>query len=127
MTMLEKLAAIQKVQGYTVDIKAKLKEVIKNTYDYHCTDIEDFTVGCKAIDVTYRYVCRGYGDVDYVDIPVKWLDEGFDYKAAYEEEKRKSEEQRKLAALEEQKKAEAKKERDEKKLYLKLKAKYEKA
>ena len=126
MKMLEKLEAIRKVQGYTVDIKEKLKEVIKDTYDYHCTDIEDFTVGRKAIAVTYHYVCRGYGDVDYVDIPVEWLAEGFDYKAAYEEEKRKTEERKKQEAIEEQKKAEAKKARDEKKLYLKLKAKYEK-
>lgn len=126
MTMLEKIEAVRKVQGYTVDIKEKLKEVIKDTYDYHCTDIEDFTVGRKAIDVTYHYVCRGYGDVDYADIPLEWLAEGFDYKTAFLELRKKKEEEQKQIALKEKQKAEAKKAREEKKLYLKLKAKYEK-
>lgn len=126
MKMLEKIEAVKKAQGWRADVEKKLKEVIESTYDYHCTGIEDFTIRGNRVAVTYEYVCRGYGDVDYVDIPVEWLAEDFDYKAAFEEERRKTEERRRLEALEEQKKAEAKKEKEEKKLYLRLKAKYEK-
>ena len=125
MKMLKKLEAVRKVQGYIVDIKKKLKEVIENTYDYQCTDIKDFAVGRKFIDVMYRYVCRGYGDFDYADIPVEWLDEGFDYKTAFLELRKKKEEEQKRIALEEKQKAEAKKKKEEYEQYLKLKAKYE--
>ena len=125
MKMLDKIKAVRKVQSCRADIEKKLKEIIESTYDYHCTGINDFTVKDKCIDVTYEYVCRGCGDVDYADIPVEWLAEGFDYKAAFEDEQRKSEELRKKEAAEEQKRAEAEKAREEKKLYLKLKKKYE--
>ena len=126
MTMLEKIEAVKKVQGWRAEVEDKLKEVIKSTYDYHCTGIVDFTVKDKHIAIMYEYVCRGYSDVDYIYIPIEWLAEGFDYKAAFEEKQRKDEEQRKLAELEDQKRAEAAAAKKEKALYLKLKAKYEK-
>ena len=126
MKMLEKIKVVKKAEVWRAEIKEKLVEIIKRTYDYHCTDIADFTFRGKYIAITYEYVCRGYGDVDYVDIPIEWLAEDFDYKAAFEEQQRKTEERRKQEAIEEQKKAEAKKAIEEKKLYLKLKAKYEK-
>lgn len=132
MTIQEKLDALKNVQDYEAEVKSKLEEVIVNTYDYHCCSIEDFTVGSRLIGVTYRYTCRGCNDTDYVCIPREWLDDGFDYKAAFEEECRKAEEKRKQEELEEQKrkeeaekKAAKHKEQQEHELYLKLKKKYE--
>jgi len=134
MKMLKKLEAIRKVQGYEAQVKEKLAEIIKQTYDSHCYMVDDFTIGESAVDVTYSYICRGYGDIDYAVVPIKWLDEGFDYKAAFEEECKKAEEKRKQEEAEEKKRKEAakkkatkQKEQKEHELYLKLKKKYEKA
>lgn len=128
MTVQEKLDALKNVQDYEVEVKNKLEEIIVNTYDYHCYLIEDFIVGSKFIDVTYRYTCRGYSDINYVCIPREWLDNGFDYKTAFEEQFRKAEEwkqkefeKHKLKDLLEKKAAE----QQEHELYLKLKKKYE--
>lgn len=125
MTIQEKLDALKNVQDYEVEVKNKLEEIIKCTYDSHCYFIDDFSIGDEYIEVTYNYTCRGYSDTDYISIPRKWLDEGFDYKAAYEKLKKEREEEQKRIALEEKKKAEAKKAKEEYKQYLKLKEKYE--
>lgn len=132
MTIQEKLDALQNVQDYEVEVKNKLEEIIKCTYDSHCYLVDDFIIGDEYIEVTYNYTCRGYSDTDYVSIPRKWLDEGFDYKAAYEEMKRKAEEQCKKEEAEEKKRAEAERKKEEKRKakeeyehYLKLKEKYE--
>lgn len=126
MTIKEKLDALKNVQDYEVEVKNKLEKIIEDTYDSHIICVNDFSVGNEYIEVTYDYSCRGYGDTDYVSIPRKWLDEGFDYKAAYEEMKCKAEEQRKKEEAEEKKRAEEKHKKEEYKQYLKLKAKYEK-
>lgn len=125
MTIQEKLDALKNVQDYEVEVKNKLEEIIKCTYDSHCYFIDDFSIGDEYIEVTYNYTCRGYSDTDYVSIPRKWLDEGFDYKAAYEEMKRKAEEARKKEEAEEKKRAEEKRKKEEYEQYLKLKEKYE--
>lgn len=132
MTIQEKLDALKNVQDYEVEVKNKLNEIIKRTYDDHCYLVDDFIVGDEFIDVTYSYSCRGCCDTDYATIPRKWLDDGFDYKTAFEEERRKAEEKRKQEELEEQKrkeeaekKAAKHKEQQEHELYLKLKKKYE--
>lgn len=125
MTVQEKLDALKNVQDYEAEISSKLKEIIKNTYDSHCYLIDNFIVGGKFIDVTYSYTCRGYGDTDYATIPREWLDEGFDYKAAFKEECRKAEENRKKAEQEDAEHAEKKRKEEEYKHYLKLKEKYE--
>lgn len=125
MNMKEKLDAIKNVEDYEVEVKNKLEEIIKCTYDSHCYLVEDFTVGDEFIDVTYSYTCKGYSDTDYATIPRKWLEDGFDYKAAYEELKRKAEEQRKKEEAEEKKRVEELHKKEEYKQYLKLKEKYE--
>ena len=125
MTVQEKLDTIKNVQCYEAEISSKLKEIIKNTYDYHCYFVEDFIVGDKSIDVTYSYTCRGYGDTDYATIPREWLDDGFDYKAAFKEECRIAEENRKKAEQEDAERAEKKRKEEEYKKYLELKEKYE--
>lgn len=133
MTVKEKLDAIKNVEEYEVEISNKLEKIIEDTYDSHITCVNDFSVGDEYIEVTYDYTCRGYGDTDYVSIPRKWLDESFNYKAAYEEMKRKAEEQRKKEEAEKKKRAEEEKRLEEKRKakeeyeqYLKLKDKYEK-
>ena len=133
MTVKEKLDAIKNVEDYEVEISNKLEKIIENTYDSHITCVNDFIVGDEYIEVTYDYTCRGYGDTDYISIPRTWLDDGFDYKTAYEEIKRKAEEARKKKEAEEKLRAEEKKRLEEKrkaeeeyKQYLKLKDKYEK-
>lgn len=125
MTIQEKLDALKNVQDYEVDVKNKLEEIIKNTYDYHCYLVDDFIVGDEFIDVTYDYTCRGYGDTNYVCIPREWLDDGFDYKAAFKEGFRKAEETRKKVEQEAAERAEKKRKEEEYKQYLKLKEKYE--
>ena len=125
MTIQEKLDAIKNVEDYEVEISNKLEKIIEDTYDYHITCVNDFSVGDEYIEVTYDYTCRGYGDTDYVSIPRKWLDDGFDYKAAYEEMKRKAEEARKKEEAEEKKRVEEKRKKEEYEQYLKLKEKYE--
>ena len=55
-------------------------------------------VADNSIDVDYWYTCRGEYGGDNAVIPIEWLDEGFDFKAAYEEELRKAE----LARIREQ-------------------------
>ena len=125
MTIQEKLDAIKSVEDYEVEISNKLEKIIEDTYDYHITCVNDFSVGDEYIEVTYDYTCRGYGDTDYVSIPRKWLDDGFDYKAAYEEMKRKAEEARKKEEAEEKKRVEEKRKKEEYEQYLKLKEKYE--
>ena len=132
MTVKKKLDAIMHVQDYEVEISNKLKKIIKDTYDSYITCVNDFSVEDEYIEVTYDYICRGYGDTDYVSIPRKWLNEGFDYEAAYKEMKRReheveqktfeAEQKRKAAA---KKATEARKAKKEYETYLKLKRKYE--
>ena len=83
MKMLDKIAAVKAVQGYETEIKQKLKEIIEQTSDFRCRSVTDFTVGDTHIEVYYESFCRGeYYDVPTA-IPIEWLNEGFDYKAAY--------------------------------------------
>ena len=125
MTMQDKLEAVKNIQDYQVEISYRLEEIIRNTYDYKCRSIEDFNVKGKIINVIYTYVCRGEGGAEYVCIPREWLDDGFDYKAAFKEEMREIEEERKKAEQEDAERAKKKCEEEEYKKYLELKEKYE--
>ena len=125
MTIQDKLEAVKNIQDYQVEISDRLVEIIRNTYDYMCRSIENFIVQGKIIDVIYAYVCRGESSTDYVCIPREWLDDGFDYKAAFKEEMRKIEEERKKAEQEDAERAKKKCEEEEYKKYLELKNKYE--
>ena len=133
MNMLEKLEAVKKVQDFRSEISTKLEEIIASTYDPYSYIVNDFDVGDKTVDVSYEYSCRGEYASDCKRIPIDWLAEGFDYKAAYADELRKAELRRKREEEAEKKRKEAakkaaaaKKEKKEHELYLKLKAKYEK-
>ena len=125
MTIREKIDAVRKVQGYRDDIAIRLKEVIEDTYDYHCKRIDYFAIGDDSIFVEYSWTCRGETDEDEVAIPIEWLDEGFDYRRAYEEKMRKAEEEARKRKEAEQKKEAKRKAKEEYKKYLELKRKYE--
>lgn len=125
MTIQDKLEAVKNIQDYQIAISDRLVEIIRNTYDYTCSSIEKFIVQGKIIDVIYDYVCRGESSTAYVCLPREWLNDGFDYKAAFKEKMRKIEEERKKAAQEDAERAEKKREEEEYKKYLELKNKYE--
>lgn len=125
MNNREKIIALKKVQDCHKEISILLARIIKATYDYHCDVILDFNIGNDSIFVEYEWDCRGEHTVDECLIPIEWLDEGFNYKAAYKEMRRQAE----LARLREEKnerKRRAKlKEEEDYKRYLALKKKYE--
>ena len=128
----EKIAELKKVQGYREEISDILEEIIQRTYDYHCDGIRNFNIDTSRIFVDYEWTCRGEHGVDELSIPIEWIDEGFDYKAAYDEELRKAElarireqEKEKKRLEEERKKREELKKTREYQKYLELKKKYE--
>ena len=132
MTIQEKLDAIMGVQPYQAEIADKIEEIIKDTYDGQCYCVDSFVIGYKHISVDYLYSCRGESDRDYATIPREWLDDGFDYRTAYEEEKRKAEDERRRMEAEKKRNEEkkrkaeaARKSKEEYEQYLHLKAKYE--
>jgi hypothetical protein len=132
MNNKEKIAELKKAQGYYEEISNLLKEIIENTFDYHCDRIFNFNIGDDSVFVFYEYCCRGEYGREEVPIPIEWLNEGFDYKEAYKEMRRqenlammrkKKEEEKRLQKLRE---AKAKQREEwEYKKYLALKKKYE--
>ena len=125
MTIREKLDALKKVQVHRTEIAELLEKIIEDTYDYHCDGINDFTIEDNNIYVNYCWTCRGEYGHDDVYIPIEWLDEGFDYKAAYKEKLRLAELARKREEEKERKKQAKLKEKKEYEKYLELKKKYE--
>lgn len=125
MTIKDKLNLVESAQDIKLEIFLILAAIIKNTYDEYCECVDDFTIAGKIIQVDYLSYCRGETDARSVAIPRKWLDEGFDYMAAYkrqcEEEQKLAEEKQKIEEAKEQKR----KEKEEYAQYLKLKEKYE--
>ena len=122
----EKIAKLNEFLVLDAELKAELEPIIKDTYDYLCDGIEgyDFSDDGKTIECHYSYRCRGESDTDWCKIPVKWLEDGYDYKADFEEMRRKFEEERKRKEEEERKKEQERKEKAEYETYLKLKEKY---
>ena len=125
--LLEKIVKINEFFVIDSEFKAELKTIIKDTYDYQCDGIEEywFSDDGKTIGCYYSYRCRGESDTDYCNIPVRWLKDGYDYKAEYKEMKRKSEEERKRKEEEKKKKEQERKEKEEYETYLKLKEKFD--
>jgi hypothetical protein len=121
------IAKLTEFLDLDAELRAALKSIIKDTYDYACDGVDgyEFYDDGKIIQCHYSYSCRGEYDTDWCIIPVKWLEEGYDYKADFEEMKRKSEEERKRMEEEKKKKDQKRKENAEYETYLKLKEKYE--
>ena len=125
MTIREKIEAVKKVQEFRKEISDLLETIICDTSDYHCRGVDNFTINDKTINVDYWWTCRGESERDEVDVPIEWLDEGFDYKTAYQEklEREQAAERRRAAA--EERREKKRKEKQEYENYLKLKKKYE--
>lgn len=125
MTMLEKVEVMRMYQNHRNDVSEKLREVVTNTHNYRCDSIDTFWIGTKDISVTYGWCCRGDYRLDTVDIPIAWLADGFDYKSAYEEGRSKQLLEDRAKAKKAKAAEKARKEKAERKMYLKLKKKYE--
>ena len=122
----EKMAKLTEFLELDAELREELEPIIEATYDYFCSGIEGYYISedGKTIECNYSYSCRGETSTDWCSIPVRWLAEGYDYKADFEEMKRKSEEERKRKEEEERKKEQQKKEKEEYETYLRLKEKY---
>lgn len=132
MTNREKIVALKKIQTCREEISNLLEQIVHYTYDYHCDGIHDFRITDDKIFVDYEWCCRGEHGRDECSIPIEWLNEGFDYMAAYEEKCRQAElarirnEENEKKRLENLRKYKAKlKKEQEYKKYLALKKKYE--
>lgn len=91
MTNREKIEELRKVQDYKEEIADRLETIISNTSDSSCQCVCDFRIDGNEIYVRYQWEqCGDYGHSAEI-IPIEWLDEGFDYKAAYTESRRKLE------------------------------------
>ena len=122
----EKLAKLSEFLVIDAELKKELEPIIKDTYDYCCDGIEgyEFSDDGKNIECHYSYRCRGESDTDYCAIPVRWLEDGYDYKAEFEEMRKKAEEERKRREEEEKRKSRERQEKAEYETYLKLKEKF---
>ena len=123
---------IEEVQPLVSEINKRLQQVISDTFDYDCDGIDGFWLDNDVVSCRYQYSCCNETDWDHAAIPVQWLEDGFDYVAAYADMKRIKEEERLAAEAEEKKRkeaaekaAEAEEARKEYETYLKLKEKYE--
>lgn len=80
-----KVSAITKTISKYKELEDKVFKIIADTYDCNIDSITGISVDGDNLDVNWDWHCRGYTDCDSKMIPVKWLEDGFDYKAAYEE------------------------------------------
>ena len=127
MTIREKVEAVRNVQNYQVEIEEHLKRIIHDTCEDHIRGIDNFVIEDNSISVCYRWTCRGETSYDMTVIPIEWLDDGFDYKSAYQEKVRLAQEKEKKEAEAERKREEKRKAEKEYRQYLELKKKYEKS
>lgn len=125
MTIREKIEAVRNVQNYTVEIEELIKQIIHDTCEYHIEGIDDLFIDDNSITVYYHWYFRGETTYDVTLIPIEWLDDGFDYKSAYQEKVRLAQEKAKKEAEDERKREEKRKAENEYNQYLKLKIKYE--
>lgn len=127
MTIREKIEAVRNVQNYEVEIEERLKQIIHDTCEDYISGIDNFVIEDDSIAVFYSWTCRGETSYDTTVIPIEWLDDGFDYKSAYQEKVRLEQEKAKKEAEAEKKREEKRKAENEYKQYLELKKKYEKS
>ena len=88
MTMLEKIEELRKVQGFQDELIDRLEIIIRGTSDPDCQTV----CGIEIIgdEILAKYLQNWCGEIEYDSerIPIKWLEEGFDYKAAHERKRR---------------------------------------
>ena len=122
----EKMAKLTEFLELDAELREELEPIVKDTYDHFCSGIEGYYISedGKTIECNYSYTCRGETDTDWCVIPVRWLEEGYDYKTDFKEIIRKAEEEKKRREEEEKKMEQQKKEKAEYETYLRLKEKY---
>ena len=125
MTIRDKIEAVRKVQDYGAEISERLGKIIRDTSDYHCEGMENFTIDGGCICAYYWWSCRGECGHECAIIPIEWLDDGFDYRAAYRNNLEREQAEARRRAEEEEKRRKERKEKKEYENYLKLKKKYE--
>lgn len=83
MTMLEKIEELRKVQDFQDELIDRLEIIIRGTSDPDCQTV----CGIEIVgdEILAKYLQNWCGELEYDSerIPIKWLEEGFDYKAAY--------------------------------------------
>ena len=79
------------------ELREELKTIIKDTYDHLCYWVEgyDFKDDGETIECLYSYRYREENGTNWCKIPIKWLEDGYDYKAYCELMKKRTEEERK--------------------------------
>lgn len=130
----EMLMELKRVEPMFDKLSDVAHEIVERTFESRCCSIDDLVVGDKTVEVQYEYRCSGEYGHDYVNVPIEWFDEGFDYEDAYREMKcREREAELKKLEAERRRKAAAKRRAAVKRAsrefetYLKLKQKYEAA
>ncbi len=88
MTMLEKIEELRKVQGFQDELIDRLEIIIRDTSDPDCQTVCGIEIIGDEILAKYLQDWCGEIECDSERIPIKWLEEGFDYKAAYERKRR---------------------------------------
>ena len=126
ITNRKMLEALKQTQDYDVKIRSILENIITNTFcEGHFDGNISYRIGDISINVQYNEIYYGDTYTLCCSIPLEWLDEGYDYVAAYKAMKQKEEEERLKQEAEARKAKAAAKSKDEYKTYLKLKKKYE--
>jgi len=125
MKLETKLKKFTKAKEIVDKFYAELIKIIARIYDNYIENITDAKIDGDWIHVNYESYCHGEWDSDYVNIPTKWIEDGFDYvadkKRMEDEEKERKREQNRLAA----EKRKANKEKRELSEYKRLKKKFE--
>ena len=125
MKLKAKLEKFNKAKKIVDKFYEELEEIISHTYDDYIENITNAEINGDWIEVNYEYRCHGEWDSEYVNIPTKWIEDGFDYvadkKRMEDEEKERKREQNRLAA----EKRKADKEKRELAEYKRLKKKFE--
>lgn len=89
MTMLEKIEELRKVQDFQDELIDRLEIIIRGTSDPDCQTVCGIEIIGDEILAKYLWNWSeehiGYSSER---IPIKWLEEGFDYKASYERKRR---------------------------------------
>ena len=89
MTMLEKIEELKKVQGFQDELIDRLEIIIRGTSDPDCQTVCGIEIIGDEILAKYLWNwCEGHVGYSSERIPIKWLEDGFDYKAAYERKRR---------------------------------------
>lgn len=88
MMMLEKIEELRKVQDFQDELIDHLEIIIRGTSDPDCQTVCGIEIIGDEILAKYLWNYCGEDGYDSERIPIKWLEEGFDYKAAYQKQKR---------------------------------------